>query len=80
MGDNPPAGAVIDYYLKNKTPESEAITLEVLTSDGKLVRRISNHKAEGVEQPEEWTDREKPMDVIPDAAGVAGLLSGDTPR
>jgi photosystem II stability/assembly factor-like uncharacterized protein len=73
VGDNPPAGAVIDYYLKNKTPESETISLEVLTSDGKLVRRISNHKAEGVEQPEEWTDREKPMDVIPDAAGANRL-------
>jgi hypothetical protein len=73
VGDNPPAGAVIDYYLKNKTPESETITLEVLTSDGKLVRRISNHKAEDVEQPEEWTDREKPMDVIPDADGANRL-------
>ena len=73
VGDNPPAGAVIDYYLKNKTPESETITLEVLTSDGKLVRRITNHKAEEVEQPEEWTDREKPMDVIPDAAGANRL-------
>jgi hypothetical protein len=70
VGDNPPPGAVIDYYLKNKPSETETITLEVLTLDDKLVRRISNHKADGGEQPEEWTDREKPMDVIPDAAGA----------
>ena len=70
VGDNPPAGAVIDYYLNNKPAETETITLEVLTSDGKVLRRVSNHKTDGGEQPEEWTDREKPMDVIPDAAGA----------
>jgi photosystem II stability/assembly factor-like uncharacterized protein len=71
VGDNPPAGAVIDYYLKSKPSENEAITLEVLTADGKLVRRISNHRpADATEQPEEWTDREKPADVLPDAAGA----------
>lgn len=70
VGDNPPAGAVIDYYLKTKPAEDAVITLDVLTGDGKLVRRISNHRpSNGSEQPEEWTDREKPADVIPDAAG-----------
>ncbi|GAC1665988.1 MAG: hypothetical protein NVS9B2_05540 [Steroidobacteraceae bacterium] len=71
VGENPPPGAVIDYYLKNKPAESESITLEVLTSEGKLVRRISNHRpVDGGEQPQEWTDREKPADAIPDAAGA----------
>jgi photosystem II stability/assembly factor-like uncharacterized protein len=71
VGDNPPAGAVIDYYLKAKPAENEVITLEVLTADGKLVRRITNHRpSDGAEQPEEWTDREKPADQIPDAAGA----------
>jgi photosystem II stability/assembly factor-like uncharacterized protein len=71
VGDNPPAGAVIDYFLKNKPSDTETVTLEILTADDKLVRRISNHKAaDGGEQPEEWTDREKPMDVIPGAAGA----------
>jgi hypothetical protein len=70
-GDNPPAGAVIDYYLKTKPSENEVITLEVLAGDGKLVRRISNHRpADTTEQPEEWIDREKPADVLPDAAGA----------
>jgi hypothetical protein len=71
VGDNPPAGAVIDYYLKNKPAEGEIIALEVLTADGKLIRRIANHRPNaGAEQPEEWPDREKPADVIPDAAGA----------
>jgi hypothetical protein len=71
VGDNPPAGAVIDYYLKAKPSEGEVITLEFLTGEGRLIRRISNHRPpDSVEQPEEWTDREKPADVIPDAAGA----------
>jgi hypothetical protein len=84
VGDNPPAGAVIDYFLKNKPSDTETITLEILTMDGKLVRSVSNHKAaDGGEQPEEWTDREKPMDVIPDAAGAnrfAWDLRGEDPE
>jgi len=71
VGENPPAGAVIDYYLKSKPAEGDSITFEVLTSDGKLVRRISNHRpVDSTEQPQEWPDREKPADVIPDAAGA----------
>ena len=84
VGDNPPAGAVIDYYLKNKLPESEALTLEVLTADGKLIRRMTNHRAaDSTAQPPEWTDREKPADVIPDAAGANRFtwdLRGEDPQ
>jgi photosystem II stability/assembly factor-like uncharacterized protein len=71
VGDNPPAGAVIDYYLKNKPPGNDEITLEILTADAKPVRRLSNHLPKGsIEQPAEWTDREPPADVLPDAAGA----------
>ena len=71
VGDSAPAGAVIDYYLKSKPADREEITLEVLSSDGKLIRHLSNHKDEAdVEQPAEWTDREKSSDTIPDAAGA----------
>ena len=70
VGDNPPSGAVIDYYLKSKPADAEEITLEILSADGKLVRRLSNHRpADSSEQPAEWTDREQPADTIPDAAG-----------
>ncbi len=71
VGDSAPAGAVIDYLLKSKPADNEEITLEVLSSDGKLVRRLSNRKDPGdVEQPAEWTDREKSSDTIPDEAGA----------
>ena len=38
-GENPPAGAILDYYLG--TPAKE-VTLEILDAGGKLVRRFSS--------------------------------------
>jgi photosystem II stability/assembly factor-like uncharacterized protein len=71
VGDNPPAGAIIDYYLKGKPSDAEEITLEILTADDKVVRRLSNHRPkDAVEQPAEWTDREQRADTIPDEAGA----------
>jgi photosystem II stability/assembly factor-like uncharacterized protein len=70
VGDNPPAGAVIDYYLKSKPAANQEITLEILTADAQPVRRLSNHRKDSTEQPAEWTDREAPADVLPDEAGA----------
>src|SRR6185437_1255998 len=39
-GENPPDGALLDYYLN--APASGAVTLEILDSHGKLVRRYSS--------------------------------------
>ena len=39
-GQNPPDGAIFDYYLAQ--PASGAITLEILDSEGKVVRRYSS--------------------------------------
>jgi len=44
-GENPPDGAIIDYFLQN--PASAPVTLEILDSQGKLVRRYSS-----ADQPE----------------------------
>ena len=71
VGDNPPAGAVIDYYLRAAPGPDEEITLEILDGDGKLVKGFSNRKPkDATEQPPEWTDREPPAAVIPAAAGA----------
>jgi hypothetical protein len=71
VGDNPPAGAIFDYFLKSKPANDEEITLEVLNADGKLVRRLSNQKdKDDVEQPAEWTDRVSSSDTLPDEAGA----------
>ena len=39
VGDNPPAGAMIDYYFKS-APKDE-VTLDILDAQGKLVRHLS---------------------------------------
>jgi len=70
VGDNPPRGAVIDYFLKTKPPADEKITLEILDAQGKVLRTLSNHKKEKFEQPAEWPDREPPADLLPDAVGM----------
>jgi photosystem II stability/assembly factor-like uncharacterized protein len=70
VGDNPPRGAVIDYFLKSKPAADEKITLEILDAQGKVLRTLSNHKKEKFEQPAEWPDREPPADLLADAAGM----------
>jgi photosystem II stability/assembly factor-like uncharacterized protein len=54
LGANPPSGAVIYYYLKNK-PEGE-VALEILDSSGKLVKKFSNKRRE--QGPERAPDEE----------------------
>ena len=70
VGDNPPKGAILDYYLQAKPAEKEAITIEILDAQGKLVRKLSNHKESKQEQPPEWPDREKPAELLPAEAGM----------
>ena len=54
MAENPPAGAVIDYYLRNAA--SGPVVLEILDPAGGLVRRYSND--------------EKPTPVNPDTLNI----------
>jgi photosystem II stability/assembly factor-like uncharacterized protein len=70
VGDNPPKGAVIDYFLKAKPQPDEEITLEILDSQGAVLRKYSNHKKDKFEQPAEWPDRESSAELLPDAAGM----------
>jgi photosystem II stability/assembly factor-like uncharacterized protein len=70
VGDNPPKGAIIDYYMKEKPAEKEEITMEILDAQGKHVCTISNHKKDEGEQPPEWPDREPPADLLPAQAGM----------
>ena len=37
VGDNPPKGAILDYYLKAKPAAKEEITIEVFDAQGKRV-------------------------------------------
>jgi photosystem II stability/assembly factor-like uncharacterized protein len=43
-GPNPPYGALISYYLKDKLDEKAALSLEVLDSAGKVIRKLDGLK------------------------------------
>ncbi len=70
VGDNPPKGAVLYYYLKSKAAEKEEITIDIFDAQGKRVRHLSNREESKNEQPPEWPDQEKPANLLPDNAGM----------
>lgn len=43
VGRNPPAGAIIDLVLPEGVGESDTLSLEALSADGKIVRTLSSH-------------------------------------
>ncbi len=53
LGENPPAGVVIHYYLKEAPPADQAkdVKLEILTRDGKVIRTFPGKPAEGPQGP-----------------------------
>jgi photosystem II stability/assembly factor-like uncharacterized protein len=68
VGDDPPLGAIVDYYFK--TAPKDEVKLEVFDANGKLVRRLSSREKKGAEQPPEWPDQVKEVTTIPAGAGM----------
>jgi hypothetical protein len=67
-GDNPPAGAVIDYYFK--TAPKDEVTLDIVDGHGTLVRHLSSKEKKEAEQPPEWPDRVERVKTIPANEGM----------
>jgi hypothetical protein len=68
VGQNPPAGALIDYYFASK-PAGE-VTIDILDTDGKLVRHLSSKTGGTAEQPPEWPDQIIPTSTLPAYQGM----------
>jgi hypothetical protein len=68
VGQNPPPGAVVDYYFK--TAPAGEVTLEILDANGGLVRRYSSKEARKTQQPPEWPDLLVHENKLPAAAGM----------
>src|SRR5438045_2246927 len=68
VGDNPPPGAIIDYYFK--TAPKEEVSLEILDASGKIVRHLSSKEKKEGEQPPEWPDRVERVKTIPANEGM----------
>ena len=78
VGENPPPGAMIDYYFKS-APKDE-VTLDILDSQGKLVRHLSSKEKKKEEQPPEWPDRVEAPKTIPAAEGNESVRVGPALR
>ena len=68
VGDNPPSGAIIDYYFK--TAPKDEVTIDILDASGKLVRHLSSKEKKEGEQPPEWPDRVERAKTISASEGM----------
>jgi len=68
VGDNPPPGAIIDYYFK--TAPKDEVSLDILDASGKVVRHVSSKEKKEAEQPPEWPDRVERAKTIPANEGM----------
>lgn len=68
IGENPPDGAILYYYLKEDA--KEPIKLEILDAGGKTIRAFTSEDKKKVETIEEEGERDEPVDHIPAKAGL----------
>src|SRR5439155_7056414 len=68
VGQNPPAGALIDYYLPSQL--NGDITIDILDAGGKQVRHLTSKKIKKEEQPPEWPDQIRVTDTLPAQKGM----------
>ena len=70
-GQNAPDGAVIDYYLKTAPADNQKVTLEILDSQGKVIRKYTNKKKKAADaQPPEAGSEFHALAAIPVKAGM----------
>src|SRR5256714_2098751 len=68
VGENPPSGAMIDYYFK--TAPKDEVTIDILDAGGKVVRHLSSKEKKENEQPPELPDRIERAKTIPANEGM----------
>jgi len=64
VGENPPAGALIYYFLKEK-PKGET-TIEILDSSSSVIRKYSSNKTEELEEPLTPEDKKPEKQIKPE--------------
>jgi len=65
VGQNPPTGAVIYYFLKDK-PKPETV-IEILDGNGAVIRRYSSSKTRELEEPLDPDDKKPEKQIKPEA-------------
>lgn len=75
MGENPPNGAVVYFWLRHAPPKGEKISLAFMTADGKTIAEFSNKSDAHGKPLKENTDFYSPKEptqegVVPAEAGM----------
>lgn len=73
-GENPPAGAIVDYYLKEKQ-DSGTVSITVLDASGREINRVAAKTAAGVNRVI-WNLREAAIYQPPSGQGGGGFFGG----
>jgi photosystem II stability/assembly factor-like uncharacterized protein len=66
-GENPPAGAVIYFYLKDAPKMGTETTLEILDASGKVIRKYSSTETQLLEEPIGPDDKKPEKEIKPEA-------------
>jgi hypothetical protein len=67
VGQNPPAGAVIYYYLKDAPKADTEAKLEILDASGKVIRKYSSTEYNTLEEPPDPDDKKPEKELKPEA-------------
>ena len=66
-GQNPPAGAVIYYYLKDAPKADTEAKIEILDASGKVIRKYSSTEYNTLEEPPDPDDKKPEKQIKPEA-------------
>ncbi len=66
-GQNPPAGAVIYYFLKDAPKADTEAKIEILDASGKVIRKYSSAEYKTLEEPLDPDDKKPEKQLKPDA-------------
>jgi photosystem II stability/assembly factor-like uncharacterized protein len=66
-GQNPPAGAVIYYFLKDAPKNDTEAKIEILDASGNVIRKYSNTEYNSLEEPLDPDDKKPEKEIKPEA-------------
>ena len=66
-GQNPPAGAIIYYYLKDAPKPDTETKIEILDASGKVIRKYSSAELKPLDEPLDPDDKKPEKEVKPEA-------------
>ncbi len=66
VGQNPPAGAVVYYYLKDAPKPGTETKIEILDSAGKVIRKYSSAEFEPLDEPLDPDDKKPEKEIKPE--------------